>query len=264
MLNVARLEASLPIEGFGAPLYFYPSLDSTNDQAALLARQGAPHGTLVIADEQTAGKGRAGRRWFTPPGSAVAMSFVLHPSGLAADAFGGLVVLGSLAVAQALEDIGLEAEIKWPNDVLLEGRKVAGVLVENFWDGDASEHMILGIGVNVLLASQPPGDALEYPATCVEAVLGRAIDRHEFIRTIVRSVGHWYRYLNDKDIVEAWDERLAFRDQEVIITGESKEQRGVVQGITTRGELRLRIATGEVLNYPTGELRLRPVDSKPK
>jgi BirA family biotin operon repressor/biotin-[acetyl-CoA-carboxylase] ligase len=263
MLNGARLEASLPIEGFGAPLHFYPSLESTNDRAALLAQEGAPHGTLVIAEEQTAGKGRAGRRWFTPPGSAVAMSIVLRPEGLAASASTGLAALGSLAVAQALEDIGLEAKIKWPNDVLLEDRKVAGVLVENVWDGDTLDHMILGIGVNVLRASVPQIDDLDYPATSVEAVLGRTIDRHELIPVIVRSVGYWSRHLNDRRIVEAWDDRLAFKGLEVILSGKSKQQ-GVVQGLTTRGELRLRLPTGEVREYPAGELSLRPVDSDTK
>jgi BirA family biotin operon repressor/biotin-[acetyl-CoA-carboxylase] ligase len=169
-----------------------------------------------------------------------------------------------LAVAHALEDIGLEAKIKWPNDVLLGGRKVAGVLVENVWDGDTLDHLILGIGVNVLLASVPSVDDLDYPATCVEAVLGRTIDRHEFIRAIVRSVGYWSRNLNDRRIVEAWNDRLAFRDQEVILSGKSKQQKGIVQGLTRRGELRLRLPTGEVLEYPVGELSLRPVDSDTK
>lgn len=191
------------------------------------------------------------------------MSFVLRPSGLPANASTGLAVLGSLAVVQALEDVGLEAKIKWPNDVLLEGRKVAGVLVENVWTGDALDHIILGIGVNVLQASVPPIDNLDYPATCVEAVLGMPIDRHELIPLIVRSVGYWSRHLNDRRIVEAWDDRLAFKDQEVILSGKSKQQ-GVVQGLTTRGELRLRIPTGEVLEYPAGELSLRPVDSDTK
>jgi BirA family biotin operon repressor/biotin-[acetyl-CoA-carboxylase] ligase len=148
MLNQRRLEAGLPIEGLGDPLYVFSTLGSTNDEAKSLANQGAPHGTLVLADEQTSGRGRQDRKWYTKAATGLALSLILRLESTPA-AMSTLTVLGALAVTESLTQLGVKAWIKWPNDVIVEAGKLAGVLVEAVWLGDQIEYGIVGIGVNV-------------------------------------------------------------------------------------------------------------------
>jgi BirA family biotin operon repressor/biotin-[acetyl-CoA-carboxylase] ligase len=265
MLSASRLVASLPICGLGEQFHFFPTIGSTNDQALELARQGAPHGTLVVADEQTAGRGRAGRHWVTPPNSALALSLVLRPVGLPTEAVGGMTVIGALAVAEALEGIGVEAQIKWPNDVLLSGRKVAGVLVEGSWMGNEIEYAVLGIGVNMRPEAVPPAAEVDYPATCVEDTVGKHVERTALLLSIVEGVGRWYPHLGRSALSEAWNSRLAFQGQEVLVVGGTEQEIvGRVLGLSTDGRLRLASAAGEILEISAGDVHLRPVDMDAK
>ena len=160
-------------------LRFFESIGSTNDEAMAWADAGAEDWSLVVADQQTQGRGRLGRHWVTNPGAALAFSLVLRPSREEM-AFASLFSpLGGMGVASALEEIGLAALVKWPNDVLLNRRKVCGILGEAAWTGDRLNGMVLGIGVNVASESVPPAGELLFPATCVEAELGRPLDRQE-------------------------------------------------------------------------------------
>src|SRR5690606_3785950 len=145
-----QLEQAL--QGFSiGPWRYFDRLGSTNDEAARWADRGAPHLALVLADEQYAGRGRLGRQWFTPPGAALALSLVLRPrpeNRLASEQIPFYTALGALALSQALRrQLGLSPAIKWPNDVLLVGRKTAGILAEAQWQGDQVQAVILGIGV---------------------------------------------------------------------------------------------------------------------
>ena len=147
------------------PLHYYHQIGSTNDEAARWAADGAPDLSLFVADEQTDGRGRLGRRWFTPAGSALALSLILRDQGQGSALprhITRLTALGALAVCDALSDLyALQAEIKWPNDVLLSRRKIAGVLAEAHWQGEQLVAVILGIGVNVRQAALPlPREAL--------------------------------------------------------------------------------------------------------
>ncbi|TET85785.1 MAG: biotin--[acetyl-CoA-carboxylase] ligase [Anaerolineales bacterium] len=264
MLNAERLRASLPIYGLGEPLYFYPNIGSTNDRAADFARQGSPHGTLVVAEEQTSGRGRAGRYWFTPPDSALALSLVLRPQCLTPETLGELTVLGALAVVEALENVGIEALIKWPNDVLIHGRKVAGVLIEASWLGNELEFAILGIGVNVRPKSVPPEEEVDTPATCVEAIVGQQVDRHDLLLDVIRGVGKWYPYLGLPEMLVAWDQRLAYRGRMVKVQLLEGEILGRVQGLAIGGSLQLTSENGEMIEVAFGEVHLRPVDMSSK
>jgi len=263
VLNEERLRSALPVRGLGAELHFYRTLGSTNDEAGVLARRGAPEGTLIVAEEQTSGRGRAGHAWLTPPGSAIALSILLRPRALAPEAVGSLSALGALAVAEALDAQGADALIKWPNDVLLDGRKVAGVLAEGSWSGDALEHVVVGIGVNVKPASDPAEGGLAYPATCVEAAVGRSVDRHALLVGIVEGMARWYPRLGTQPLVDAWERRLAFRGREVSIVDEegNDTHRGMVEGLLADGRLKLRTRQGEVILLRPEGSHLRSVDT---
>ena len=149
MFDRSRLEAGLPIVGLGKPLHLFSTIDSTNARALELGQAGAPHGTLVVADEQTSGRGRAGRRWLTPPRSAIALSLLLRWDPPVDGVSGALSGFGALSVAEAAEGLGAQVEIKWPNDVLIGRAKVAGLLSETRSFEGQAEFVVVGIGINV-------------------------------------------------------------------------------------------------------------------
>ena len=171
---------------FGAPLFYFPVIGSTNDVAARLAEGGAPEGTTVAAESQTAGRGRLGRTWFSPPGAGLYVSIVFRPDGGSEPRPAGarstaglpavLTLASGVALAEAIRDTtGLKAEIKWPNDLVFERRKIAGILAEASAQGSALEYVVLGFGVNVRPVTYPPD--VQQRATSIEAELGRPIDR---------------------------------------------------------------------------------------
>ena len=172
---------------FGTPLFYFPTIGSTNDLAARLAAGGAPEGTTVAAEAQTSGRGRLGRTWFSPQGAGLYVSVVFRPDPAArrtghaaAPAGPGLPAVLTLAAGVALaeavrETTGLQAEIKWPNDLVVERRKLAGILAEASAQGAELDYVILGFGVNVRPVTYPPEVAQR--ASSIEAELGRPIDR---------------------------------------------------------------------------------------
>jgi len=263
MWSVERLRSLIPAGGLGGDLYYYPSVGSTNDRAKELAEAGCPHGTVVIADEQTAGRGRAGRGWFTPAGAALAFSVVLRPPEAPADDLAGWTAVGALSVRDGLAALGAEAEIKWPNDVLLARRKSAGVLAEAAWQDDAHSHVVIGIGVNVTPDSVPGPRLLDYPATCVETQLGRPVDRADLLAGILAALERWTAGFRLSAVLAAWEDSLAFRGESVHVEGEGRAWQGQLSGLGPRGELRLRLDNGDSLLLPAGVMHLRPVDSGP-
>lgn len=244
------------------PLYFFHSLASTNDHARLLAEEGAPHGTLVTAEEQLAGRGRRGRRWVTRKGAALAISLVLRPGNRTPHAYTFLTGLGAVAVVDGLEAIGLNPKVKWPNDVLLDGRKVAGVLAESVWRGAELDFVILGMGVNVRGDSVPDPETLDYPSSYIDAYVAEPVDRERLLLEIVRGVGLWSRQLDSSELLERWRSKLAFVGEEIIAYGGSSERRGTMLGLNPEGMLRLRSAGGEIVDLEPDTTTIRPVDRR--
>lgn len=167
------------------------SLESTNTAAGQLARAGAPHGTVVVAESQTAGRGRRGRSFVSPPSTGIYLSVVLRPAIHPAHAF-RLTVCGALAVVDACLKVGLTAHVKWPNDVYAQGKKLCGILAEMHADMERIHHAVLGIGVNVNtpLAAFPPEVASL--ASSVAVLLGRPVDRVEFCARLLEALTTWY------------------------------------------------------------------------
>jgi BirA family biotin operon repressor/biotin-[acetyl-CoA-carboxylase] ligase len=260
MLTFESLQARLPVEAWGGEIEFHTRLKSTNDRAKYLAERGAPHGTLVVADEQTAGKGRGDHRWFTPPQSAVALSLVIRPAKTEQAYLGALNALGALAVVEALEKLGLEAQIKWPNDVLLDGRKSGGILTEITWQAEIVEYAIVGIGVNVSPDSVPPPQELQWPATCVEAVLAGRVERVDFLVDIVQGVAKWYPRLGTPEVVSAWEQQLAFKGECVRLQNDSQVIQGRVLGLDPNGQLVLETEDG-VRQVKSGAWQFSRVDT---
>ena len=258
-MNLPSLQkqlASLPLD----ELRYFDSIGSTNDEALAWATEGARDFSLVIADEQTMGRGRAGRKWVTPHGTALAFSLILHPAAAETISPSLFTGLGALALVDALKKRGLKPQIKWPNDVLLNGKKVAGILVESVWTGDALDTVVLGMGVNVRTGSVPPANELLFPATSVQAELGRPLERAEFLRDILAALLIWRSKLVTGKLIKAWDENLAFRGEQVHIWQEGKEPlMGRVIGLESDGSLRLLDAKRDkIVTVQFGEIHLRP------
>ncbi|MEZ0395640.1 MAG: biotin--[acetyl-CoA-carboxylase] ligase [Anaerolineales bacterium] len=247
---------ALPLGG----LRYLEKVGSTNDVALAWAADGAADFSLVVSDEQTAGRGRGGRRWYTPPGAALAFSLILRPQPAEQEKVVLFSALGALAVAAALEGYALSPQIKWPNDVLLRGRKVSGVLAETVWLGEQVDSLVIGVGVNVSAASLPPDDLLTFPAACLESELGRALDRAALLGDILSALLTWRSRLGTPAFLEAWESRLAFRGERVEVWADDQPVRiGRLAGLDSNGGLRLHLPGGETLTLPFGEVHLRPV-----
>lgn len=260
-MNQPALERALSHLPLGRISYFH-TIGSTNDLAANWADQDVPDLSLVIADEQTRGRGRAGRQWFTPPASALAFSLVLRPVDNENNAeISRVTGLGALAVCRTLEQkYDLDPKIKWPNDILLDDKKVSGVLVEAQWNGERLIALIMGIGINIAPSSVPTGQSLNYPATSVEAVLGTSIDRTTLLRNVLEELIDWQKRLYSPDFIGAWESRLAYLGQTMEITLEQQASiQAKIIGLDRHGRLRLRSSSGEETVVQAGEIQLRPL-----
>lgn len=255
-MQLERDLSSLPLSA----VRYFDTIGSTNDEALVWASQGAPDLSLVVADEQTSGRGRMDRKWFTPPHSALAMSLILRPSTIERAYPTRTTGLLALSLAESLLKLGLVPQIKWPNDLLLRGRKVAGILVETTWTGEELDAIVLGLGVNVLNASIPPADKVFFPVTCVETELGHPIERVELLKNILVRVLDLRPSLGTDAFLKSWEGSLAFRGQQVQVEGGSGIPIiGELLGLDSDGGLRLRDKHGKSIIVQFGEVHLRPV-----
>ncbi len=244
---------------FGHPVYLYRTIGSTNDEAKLLADSGAPEGLLVVAEEQTAGRGRTGRSWITPLGQAIAISLVLRPNRLPADQATQLTMLAGLAVCQAVEQVtALRPQLKWPNDILLSGKKVGGLLLETALRGDQLDYAVLGLGLNVSFA--PPPEAVDFPATSLQAEAHAEVERLPLLHGILEQVEALYPQVGDPNLslYQAWSARLAMVGEAIVVRTAEGDQAGVLEGATPDGALLLKQADGQTLKLLAGDVRLRP------
>ena len=255
-MNAQTLQKKLSDLPLGRLRYF-ESVGSTNDEALAWAASGAPDLSLVIADEQTSGRGRLNRKWFTPKGTALAFSLILRSPAPAL--LPRTVGLAALSIADSLLVHQLAARIKWPNDVLVNGRKAGGVLIETVWSGTEIDSLVIGMGINVQRDSVPPAEDLQFPATSLEEELGRALDREEFLHDVLSAFIARRPQLGTDAFMKDWEDLLAFRGERVQIrVNESETHTGELLGIDSRGALRLRNEHGNVVTAQVGDVSLRP------
>jgi len=245
-------------------LHLFSEVDSTNLVAEKLIQAGVEPFSLVVADSQTAGKGRQGRDWITRPGEALAFSWILYPEKgrMQPETLGRLSGLGALAVAETIQEkYGLQTEIKWPNDVLIEGRKVAGILVDAHWQGCQLIDVILGIGINVGKKAIPEDVQFNFPGCSLEAAYGSEIDRLDFLVDVLESLLKWYRRLAEISLIKAWNDRLAYKKKLVSLNSpQGLLAEGIVYGVEEDGALILETHRGETRHFHSGEIQLRLVD----
>jgi BirA family transcriptional regulator, biotin operon repressor / biotin---[acetyl-CoA-carboxylase] ligase len=259
-IELKRALSKLPL----GDIRYFDSIGSTNSEALAWATGGAKDLSLVIADEQTAGRGRLDRKWFTPKGTALAFSLLLRPTAEEKPYLTRVVGLAALAVMDSLRIHGLVSQVKWPNDVLLNGRKVAGILVESVWSGEEVDCLVIGIGVNVLKGAVPAAELLLFPATSLEESLGPDVYREKVLRDILAGMIALRPHISSDSFLASWEKALAFRGEQVQIEqGDGTLLTGSLLGLESDGSLRLGDATGKSITVRFGDVRLRPGVSRP-
>lgn len=257
--DLERVIKGTPIQS----IYAFDTITSTNDFGLAQLHEGAdaPDWTLIVADKQTAGRGRLNRRWVTEAGAGLAFSLILRLTDNEAEHVNLFSPIGALAVSEALEaGYGLQPAIKWPNDVLLGGKKTSGILAETSWLGEVMRGLVIGIGINITPAAIPPPEMLMFPATCVESETGHAVDRLDLLHMIIASLAEWRKQLATPEFYGAWEGRLAFRGEAVRVERPAGDPLiGIVLGISANGDLRLMLDKGGEVHISVGDVRLRPV-----
>lgn len=240
----------------GRVLHFAESLPSTNARAFELASAGAAHGEVVIAEEQTAGRGRRGRAWASPAGKNLYLSVVLRPE-LAPQRAPELTLVAAVALAQTIADSGLEAKIKWPNDVQLGGKKVAGILTELSSEPERVHFVVLGMGVNLNAAPADFPPEVAELATSLAAVRGVPVPRALFAAALLTRLEQWLEVHAQEGfspVRAAWKGRSSTLGHEVLVRTERTELRGLAEDVDESGALLVRDAQGTVHQVLAGDV----------
>ena len=275
-LSAESIKKGLTTAFMGRRVIYYRSIGSTNDVARELAAHGAPEGTLVIADEQTAGKGRLGRRWLAPLGTSLLMSLLFRPHSPISDLQSltsnlhspfsihqaqRLTMICSLAVVEAIEAVtGLVAAIKWPNDIVVQGKKAGGILTELGATGERLDYAVVGLGLNVNLdfgTVEAMGE-LAATATSLSQELGREVSRLALLWRILENVESRYQRLGAGELPhDEWASRLVTLHNHVIVDTPQGTAEGWAEGVDADGALILRTTGGKRQRVLAGDVTLR-------
>lgn len=241
--------------------FHYQEIDSTNDMAKQLAFEGAPHGSLVTADRQTAGRGRRGRTWLSSDDDNIYMTLLLRPE-FAPDKAPMLTLVMAYSVAEAIKErTGLETQIKWPNDLVWEGRKLVGILTEMSVCEQGISYVVVGVGVNV--NTMHFAEEVAETAVSIHQATGKVWKKEEIIAEIVKNFEINYKLFEQTEdlsaIREAYNALLVNCGREVCILGEKETYRAHALGINERGELMIRREDGAEEAVYAGEVSVRGV-----
>ena len=240
----------------GQEIVYFPETDSTNRRAKQLAQEGAAHGTLVLADTQTAGRGRRGRGWISPAGDGIFMSLLLrpqiHPSQVAK-----LSLLTALATANTIaRETGLDARIKWPNDIVISGRKVCGMLLEMTADEHAVYDVVAGVGINVHQREFDP--EIAHTASSLDLLAGRCLSRAALICAFLEEFEQAME-LADEEMMARYIERSATLGQKVQVISLTGTFTGTAKKVTDSGSLLVEDETGELREVLAADVSVRGI-----
>lgn len=260
-ISAQAIEDGLQTHFVGRSLVCLPTTASTNEDAKQLAEEGAPDGTLVIADYQTAGRGRADRRWEASQGSSLLMSLIFRPE-LPPRQAQRLTMICGLAIVDVLEsELGLVPTLKWPNDILVGDAKVGGILTEIVMAGDRVECVITGIGLNVNLDPADLPAKLVMEATSLSQALGRPVARLPLLWALLRQVELRYADLDDGHSPHSeWSGRLGTLGQSVVVSSGNVVFEGVAEGVDSEGALLVRTADAQLHKVVAGDVSIRSKD----
>jgi len=259
VVTAEELKSRLHTQWMGQSCVFLESVGSTNNYAKKIAEEGAASGTLVITEEQTMGKGRRGRSWAASKGSNVMMTLLLRPR-IRPEHASRLTLLMAMAVAGAIRRVtGLEAGIKWPNDVVVNGKKVCGILTEMNTEVDYINYVVIGAGINVNQEEFP--EEISQTAGSLVQVLGRRISRSALAAAVLEELeGLYETFIQTEDLSrlrEAYNQICVNRGHQIRVLEPGNEYTGTTDGINENGELVVRKENGEVVCVYAGEVSVR-------
>lgn len=260
VMTAEEVESLLDTEWAGKPVVYYPETDSTNIRIRHLGDEGAPHGTLAVADRQMAGRGRRGRTWESPGGSCIYMSILLRPD-LAPEKAPMLTLVMACGVAEGIMDCAdVKVQIKWPNDIIVSGKKLAGILTEMSTQVDYINHVTVGVGINVNVQNFP--EEIQ-TATSLLSETGTQTKRAPVIAAVMKHFEENYKiFMQTEDmsgLMKKYSSLLVNQGREVLILEKDAEYKAYAEGINQKGELVVRREDGTVENICAGEVSVRGV-----
>lgn len=261
VVTAEEVESRLDTRWAGHPVISYEVIDSTNNEAKRLAEAGAENGTLLVTELQEHGKGRRGRVWSSPPKTAVMMSILLRPD-LPPEKVSSVTLVMGMAVAKACRNFcGVESCIKWPNDVVVDGKKICGILTEMSSEIGAINYLVCGAGINANITEFP--EELRDKADSLCHLTGRHIDRAGLIGECMKQFEYYYeKYLETGDVslfLEEYNELLAGKDDRVRVLEPGNEHDGIARGINGKGELLVELPDGSLEQVYAGEVSVRGI-----
>jgi BirA family transcriptional regulator, biotin operon repressor / biotin---[acetyl-CoA-carboxylase] ligase len=259
LLLPVLIRARLKTKIIGRTIHHFPQIESTNTKARELAEQGAPEGTLVVAEYQTRGKGRMSRPWESPAGQNLLFSIILRPTLPPQQTF-NLILLVSVALCRSIQmETGLELKIKWPNDLYCRGKKMAGLLAEFAAESDRLNYVIIGVGLNVNWSPAAlPEDA--QPTTSILQETGMRAPRLEILASFLSGMEQFYRKAQREGyhfIKQAWEHYSLIKNRPVRVMDGKETWTGIAQGIDPQGALMVILDSGEKKRFLAGDVHLR-------
>lgn len=238
------------------PIFCFGVVETTNIEAKRLAREGRPEGTLVVADAQTSGRGRLGRPWVSPPGTGLYFSIVLRPT-CAPDRLPALTLTAGVATASAIQQMGLGPQLKWPNDILISGKKVGGILTEAVFDEKQIDFAILGIGINVNTAGEAFPVSFRRQATSLKLSLGNPVSRIGLLQNLLIKFEHYYALFSEGDllsIIHSWSDLDSTLGRQVEVSLPQTSLLGVAEAVGLDGTLLVRDESGHLHRIVAGDV----------
>lgn len=261
--SIEGIQAGLKTRLFGkGPIYFYETIESTNVEAKRLAGAGLPEGALILAESQSRGKGRMERRWASPKGGGLYLSVVLRPDIMPQEVQ-KLTFVAAVALACTLRELDVQPQIKWPNDILINGRKVAGILMELTGGFESVDFVILGIGLNLSRSMKEFPRSIQNQAASVNMAAGRSIDRREIIQVLLLQLEVWYELFlrgSFESILEVWRRFADMLGARVRVILSEGSMEGTAEDVASDGSLMVRDDKGSIHRVIVGDVvRCRPV-----
>jgi BirA family biotin operon repressor/biotin-[acetyl-CoA-carboxylase] ligase len=257
LLRQQDITSGLKTRVIGREIQLFTTLASTNTVAMELASGGAIEGTVVVAETQTGGKGRLGRKWISPKGNLY-LSIILRPS-IPTYKAPLITLMGAVAVASAIvKACGLAAGIKWPNDIFISGKKVGGLLTEMSAEQDRIRHIVLGIGVDVnMMLDELPPDIRGLTTTLSEET-GTTINRTAFLRQLLKDLDHWYQQFlaQDAGVLAEWKRLNVTVGKRVTVSGAGETLEGQAEGIDAEGRLLVRQDDNTLRTVAAGDVTI--------
>lgn len=261
VISKAELESRIDTKWAGRDVIYFPKTDSTNLRAKAAGEAGSPHGTLFVADQQTAGRGRRGRGWESPDGENVYMTLLLRPQ-ISPDKASMLTLVMALSAAEGLwQACQVQVEIKWPNDLVINGKKICGILTEMNAEVDYIHYVVIGIGINANQTEFP--EEIKDTAASLKSETGAQVFRAEMIARILERFEQNYEVFEKTEdlsgLQEAYNQRLVNRDRDVTVLDPAGTYHAHALGINEQGELMVKTQEGEIKNIFAGEVSVRGV-----